>query len=99
MAVYEVFRQEEPHEPPAHAGSVDAPNDALAAQYAREVYSRRGEALRLWVVPRLAITAVEEPDFLNAPIERDYRMGQGYRITVAKRRQLRSSGEQSGAPS
>lgn len=90
MDVYEVFRQEEEGDPPTHAGSVEAPNSDLAAQYAREVYSRRGEALKLWVVPRAAIVEVDDSDFLNPPVERVYRMGEGYRITVQKRREIQA---------
>lgn len=90
MDVYEVFRQEEEGDPLAHAGSVEAPSSELAAQYAREVYSRRGEALKLWVVPRAAIVEVDDGDFLNPPVERVYRMGEGYRITVQKRREIQA---------
>jgi ring-1,2-phenylacetyl-CoA epoxidase subunit PaaB len=88
--VYEVFRQEAEGEPLRHAGSVDAPDETLAIQYAREVYSRRGEALRLWVVPRSAIAEVVDEDFLHPIIERTYRMGEGYRVTVVKRRTLKA---------
>ena len=90
MQVFEVFRQEEEGEALRHAGSVDAPDEALAIQYAREVYSRRGEATRLWIVPRAAIIEVVDEDFLHPVMERSYRMGEGYRVTVAKRRQLKA---------
>ena len=41
-----------------HAGNLPrAPDEALALHYAREFYSRRGESLRLWVVPRAARSA------------------------------------------
>lgn len=90
MDVYEVFRQEKEGEAMVHVGSVDAPDPGLAVQYAREVYSRRGEATRLWVVPRIAVVEIEDQDFLRPPIERAYRMGEGYRVTIAKRRELRT---------
>lgn len=92
MRVYEVFRQEREGEAVVHVGNVEAPHDQLAIQYAREVYSRRGEATRLWVVPRAAITEIVDADFLQPPIERTYRMGDGYRVTVQKRRALQQEG-------
>lgn len=88
VQVYEVFRQEEEGEALKHTGSVAAPHLELALLYAREVYSRRGEALRLWVVPRTCIAEIAEGDFLRPPLERTYRMGEGYRVTVQKRRAL-----------
>lgn len=90
MDVFEVFRQEKEGEAMVHVGSVDAPDLELAVQYAREVYSRRNEATRLWVVPRATIVDVEDADFLRPPIERTYRMGEGYRVTVAKRKRLQA---------
>ena len=57
MPVYEVFRQEREGEPMQHHGSVLAPSADLARQYARDFFSRRNEALRLWVVPREAMDA------------------------------------------
>lgn len=91
MAVYEVFRQEEAAGYLRHEGALEAPSPELAIQYAREIYSRRSEALRLWVVPRDAILEVDDHDFLQPPLERTHRMGEGYRVTVAKRRQLRQN--------
>jgi ring-1,2-phenylacetyl-CoA epoxidase subunit PaaB len=36
---------------------VHAPDATLALQAARDVYTRRGEAVSIWVVPSSAITA------------------------------------------
>ncbi len=91
MPVYEVFRQEDEAGYLRHEGALDAPSTELAMQYAREIYSRRSEAIRLWVVPRDAIIEVADHDFLQPPLERTHRMGEGYRVTVAKRRQLRQN--------
>lgn len=88
MQVYEVFRREAAGEALTHVGNVVAPGMDLAIQYAREVYSRRGEALALWVVPRDCLVEVRDPDFLQPPVERTYRLGEGYRVTIQKRRQL-----------
>lgn len=89
VQVFEVFRQEEEGATLIHVGSVDAPHLELAQQYAREVYSRRGEALRLWVVPRDCVAEINDGDLLRPPLERTYRMGEGYRVTVQKRRSLK----------
>lgn len=47
-----------------HAGSLHAPDEVLALQGARDLYTRRGEGISLWVVPAAAITA-------SSPDERD----------------------------
>ena len=45
-----------------HAGSVHAADAEMALQAARDVYTRRGEGLSLWVVPSDAITASDPAD-------------------------------------
>ena len=40
-----------------HVGSVHAADATMALQAARDVYTRRGEGLSIWVVPSAAITA------------------------------------------
>jgi ring-1,2-phenylacetyl-CoA epoxidase subunit PaaB len=45
-----------------HAGSVHAVDAAMALQNARDVYTRRGEGLSIWVVPSAAITASDPVD-------------------------------------
>jgi ring-1,2-phenylacetyl-CoA epoxidase subunit PaaB len=45
-----------------HVGSVHAPDATLAVQAARDVYTRRGEGLSIWVVPSSAITASDPAD-------------------------------------
>ena len=91
MHVYEVFRQERDGEPMQHSGSLLAPNDELARQYARDFFSRRNEALRLWVVPRAAIIAVDEPDWLQPPFDHSYRVPASYQI-VEKLRAAKARG-------
>jgi ring-1,2-phenylacetyl-CoA epoxidase subunit PaaB len=44
-----------------HVGSLHAPDATLALQAARDLYTRRGEGLSIWVVPSSAITA-SDPD-------------------------------------
>jgi ring-1,2-phenylacetyl-CoA epoxidase subunit PaaB len=75
---YEVFRQEREGDPMRHGGSVVAPDPTLALHYARELYARRGESLRLWVVRRADIVELDDQDLLNPPLDRSYRKPGGY---------------------
>jgi ring-1,2-phenylacetyl-CoA epoxidase subunit PaaB len=97
VRVYEVFRQERPGEPMSHSGSLLAPSDELALQYARDIFSRRNEALRLWVVAREHIGEIDDPDALKPPFDRAYRVPAGYNL-VAKLRAVKArvAGEASG---
>jgi ring-1,2-phenylacetyl-CoA epoxidase subunit PaaB len=45
-----------------HAGSVHASDAEMALQAARDVYTRRGEGLSIWVVPSAAIVASDPSD-------------------------------------
>ena len=45
-----------------HVGSVHAADAELALQAARDVYTRRGEGLSIWVVPSSAIIASDPDD-------------------------------------
>jgi ring-1,2-phenylacetyl-CoA epoxidase subunit PaaB len=45
-----------------HVGSIHAADAAMALQAARDVYTRRGEGLSIWVVPSSAITASDPAD-------------------------------------
>jgi ring-1,2-phenylacetyl-CoA epoxidase subunit PaaB len=90
MAVFEVFSQQEPGGPFVHAGNVVAPDPELAAQYARNSFSRREDAVRLWVVPRAAIHEEADPDLLRPPGDHRYRLGRYYRANVEKRRRLKA---------
>ena len=61
-----------------HAGNVRAPDRHLAMHYARELYSRRNESVRLWVVPRTEITDLSDPDLLQPPLDRSFKKPGGY---------------------
>jgi phenylacetate-CoA oxygenase PaaH subunit len=86
---FEVFRQEREGDPMRHGGSVVAPDPVLAAHYARELYARRGESLRLWVVRRADIVELDDPDLLNPPLDRSYKKPGGFvmRDKLAEARQ------------
>ncbi|MGZ6345524.1 MAG: phenylacetic acid degradation protein PaaB, partial [Candidatus Limnocylindrales bacterium] len=67
---YEVFRQEKDGDPMTHGGSVMAPDAELAVHYARELYGRRQESERLWIVRRADIRVLDDPDWLHPPLDR-----------------------------
>ena len=90
---YEVFRQEREGEPMRHGGSVLAPDPELAAHYAREMYGRRQESVRLWVIRRADIGVVEDPDLLQPPLDRSFKKPGGY----VMREKLAAARERSGA--
>ena len=48
---WEVFTQKKSGLPHEHAGSLRAADAEMALLNARDVYSRRNEAVNLWVVP------------------------------------------------
>lgn len=54
-ARYEVFQQSRPEAPFANVGSVHAPDPEIALQNARDVFVRRPQTHRLWVVPAAEI--------------------------------------------
>jgi phenylacetate-CoA oxygenase PaaH subunit len=87
--IYEVFRLERRGQPFQHAGSIEAPDDAFAESYAREQYSRRGESVALWVVPREAIDEID--DFVDE-LERNYHRVDGYPL----KEKLREARERAG---
>src|SRR6266404_6270866 len=62
-----------------HVGSLHAADTTLALQAARDIYTRRGEGLSIWVVPSNAITASDPSEkgmmFELAAILRDARKG------------------------
>ena len=61
-----------------HGGSVLAPDATLAVHYARELYGRRQELVRLWVVRRADILDLEDPDLLQPPLDRSFKKPGGY---------------------
>jgi len=78
--VYEVFQQQREGGPLVHAGAVQAPYDGLALHYAREMYGRRGESVRLWVIPREHVLEITDSDLLKPQLDRSFRSVEGYRL-------------------
>ena len=58
---YEVFQQAKDGDPMRHGGNVMAPDAELAMHYAREMFGRRNESTRLWVVRRTDIADPRGP--------------------------------------
>ena len=61
-ALWEVFIRSRNGLAHKHVGSLHAPDATMALQAARDVYTRRGEGLSVWVVPSAAITASDPAD-------------------------------------
>src|SRR5262249_25210760 len=65
-------------DPMRHGGNVLAPDRELALHYARELFGRRNESSRLWVVRRADIAVLEDPDLLDPPLDRSFKKPGGY---------------------
>jgi phenylacetate-CoA oxygenase PaaH subunit len=75
---YEVFQQAKDGDPMRHGGNVLAPDADLATHYARELFGRRNESTRLWVVRRADIAVLDDPDLLDPPLDRSFKKPGGY---------------------
>ena len=65
-----------------HIGSLHAPDPRTALQNARDVYTRRGEGVSVWVVPSSEISAFEPEaaaEYVEAN-EKVYRLATSYDI-------------------
>ncbi len=59
-----------------HVGSLHAPDAEMAVRNARDVYTRRGEGISIWVVPSTQITASspdEKDAFFDPAADKVYR--------------------------
>ena len=78
-----------------HGGNVLAPDPELAMHYARELFGRRNESSRLWVVRRTDIAVLEDPDLLDPPLDRSFKKPGGYvmrdKLAAARERAARPS--------
>lgn len=81
--LWEVFTQSKNGAPFTHAGSLHAADKELALQNARDVYTRRGEAVNLWVVKSeeiVASTPGESGPFFEPGNDKAYRHPQFYKV-------------------
>jgi ring-1,2-phenylacetyl-CoA epoxidase subunit PaaB len=66
-----------------HVGSVHASDAEMALRNARDLYTRRGEGVSIWVVPAAGITASspdEKEPFFNPAADKAYRHPTFYRV-------------------
>ena len=89
---FEVFQRAKDGDPMKHGGNVLAPDAELAMHYARELFGRRNESSRLWIVRRADIVVLEDPDLLDPPLDRSFKKPGGY----VMRDKLAAAREQSG---
>lgn len=81
--LWEVFIRQRRGMSHVHAGSLHAPDAEMALQSARDVYTRRGEGISLWVVRSSDITAsdAEDADTLFEPTaDKPYRDATFYKV-------------------
>ena len=81
--LWEVFTQPPGGGPHEHAGSLHAVDAEHALQNARDVYARRNEAVSIWVVPSVSITASTPEDvgpFFDPANDKPYRHPQFYKV-------------------
>jgi ring-1,2-phenylacetyl-CoA epoxidase subunit PaaB len=67
----------------SHVGSVHAVDAEMAVENARDVYTRRGEGVSIWVVPSAAIVASDPADkgaLFDPALDKVYRHPTFYEI-------------------
>ncbi|HET6467710.1 MAG TPA: 1,2-phenylacetyl-CoA epoxidase subunit PaaB [Geminicoccaceae bacterium] len=83
MPLWEVFIRARNGTAHRHCGSVHAPDADLALQAARDLFTRRGEGVSLWVVPSAAIVAsdpAEKDELFEPAMSKIYRHPTFYEI-------------------
>jgi ring-1,2-phenylacetyl-CoA epoxidase subunit PaaB len=89
LEIYEVFSQADHQSPFQHQFSLAAPNAGLALTLARENFLRRAEAVRLWVVPRSAVSVLDLTGMKRT--DKPYRESEGYAYLADKWRKYRQA--------
>ncbi len=78
---YEVFIQLVRSKPHVHAGTVDAVDDEMALQFAREHYGQDQACVHIWVVPRAAMLGTNyDTDVITRHTDRSYKYARGYSV-------------------
>jgi phenylacetate-CoA oxygenase PaaH subunit len=94
MQHYEIFIQLERGKPHTHAGSLEAVDEDMALQFARDHYGRDQPCVQVWVVPRAAISCLDaEKEVIWRLTDQSYRQAKGYAGVRKKWEQFRKSGD------
>ncbi len=83
LELYEVFLRSRRGLDHKHVGSLHAEDHEQALEYARDVYTRRGEGVSIWVVRSKDICASQEDDsesFFDPSDDKPYRHATYYRL-------------------
>ena len=86
MQLFEVFLRSKRGLDHKHIGSLYAEDASQALAYARDVYTRRGEGVSIWVVRSADITASQEDDsesFYDPSDDKPYRRATHYKLPDA----------------
>lgn len=62
LDLWEIFIQSRPGTNHTHAGSVHVSDKQMALQNARDIYTRRNEGSRIWIIPSKYVTASNPED-------------------------------------
>jgi len=77
--VFEVFTQQSRGLPHVHAGSLRAPGQEMAVEFARECFGQDESCVDVWVVAREHLaSAAGDGRTINKAIEQDYRYARDY---------------------
>jgi phenylacetate-CoA oxygenase PaaH subunit len=74
MEIWEVLVQEDRKKFPINVGSVRAPNETLALEFAREIYARRERPVRVMVVNRAQVHIQDSEARLAVGPDKRYRL-------------------------
>lgn len=83
MELFEVFIRPKRGLDHKHTGSLRASSHAQALTYARDIYTRRGEGVSIWVVRSVDIVASQEEDnesFYDPLDDKPYRRATYYKL-------------------
>jgi len=83
LPLFEIFVRSRRGLDHRHVGSLHAEDSAMALQYARDVYIRRGEGISIWVVRATDIVASQEDDvatFYDPMEDKPYRHATHYEL-------------------
>ena len=86
LKTYEVFICTKRGRRHAHAGALEAPDDEMALQFAREHYGQDEPCVSMWVVARDAISEADQKDtVIWRSTDQTYRLARGYSREVRQK--------------